>query len=97
MMHTFNTLNTFIQDESLFGSPARFKQMTGNRSWGGSSAPDLPLGSLDSGSPTKKTGRRRMSNDPEVVQVITNDLIRKIRYTDIQFKYVLVVLLDVLT
>ena len=56
--------------------------MTGNRSWGGSSVPDLsPLGGSSS-QVGKKTGRRRMSNDPEVVQVITKDLIRKIRYTE---------------
>lgn len=60
--------------------------MTGNRSWGGSSAPDLsPLGGGGGGGSSssqvgRKTGRRRMSNDPEVVQVITKDLIRKIRY-----------------
>ena len=70
-----------FQDETLFGSPARFKQMTGNRSWGGDSAPDLSPGGLAEGSGSqKKTGRRRMSNDPEVVQVITKDLIRKIRF-----------------
>ena len=69
-----------MQDETLFGSPARFKQMTGNRSWGGSSAPDLYGGeSTGAGSLTKRTGRRRISNDPEVVQVITKDLIRKIK------------------
>ena len=77
----------FIQDETLFGPPARLKQMTGNRSWGGSSAPDLSpsLGGGSSqvgGSKKKARGRgRRMSNDPEVVQVITKDLIRKIRFT----------------
>ena len=59
--------------------------MTGNRSWGGSSAPDLSP-SLGGGSSQvvgkKKAGGRgrRMSNDPEVVQVITKDLIRKIRF-----------------
>ncbi len=74
-----------IQDETLFGPPARLKQMTGNRSWGGSSAPDLsPLGGGGGSSQVGKKaggrGRRRMSNDPEVVQVITKDLIRKIRF-----------------
>ncbi len=29
------------QDESLFGPPARLQQMTGNRSWGGCSAPEM--------------------------------------------------------
>ena len=56
--------------------------MTGNRSWGGSSAPDLSPLSGGSGSQVSKKTGRRMSNDPEVVQVITKDLIRKIRYTD---------------
>ena len=73
-----NYTPTLIQDETLFGPPARLKQMTGNRSWGGSSAPDLTPGG--SSQVNKKAGRRRMSNDPEVVQVITKDLIRKIRY-----------------
>jgi hypothetical protein len=57
--------------------------MTGNRSWGGSSAPDLsPLGGGGGSSQVGKKagGRRRMSNDPDVVQVITKDLIRKIRF-----------------
>ena len=60
--------------------------MTGNRSWGGSSDPDLSPslggGSSQVGGGKKKAGGRgrRMSNDPEVVQVITKDLIRKIRF-----------------
>lgn len=53
--------------------------MSGNRAWGGSSAPDLSSGGSGSGT-NKRTAKRRMSNDPEVVQVITKDLIRKIRY-----------------
>ena len=53
--------------------------MTGNRSWGGSSAPDLYGADTSAGSLKKRTGRRRISNDPEVVQVITKDLIRKIK------------------
>lgn len=67
-----------MQDESLFGSPARFKQMTGNRAWSS--------GTLDTveeerpGAKGRKDKRsRRMSDDPEVVQIITSDLIRKLK------------------
>ncbi len=61
------------QDETLFGPPARLSQMTGNRSWGSSSTPSV------STSDGVKTRGQRVSNDPEVIQVISKDLIRKIK------------------
>ncbi|XP_064407345.1 cilia- and flagella-associated protein 45-like [Halichondria panicea] len=60
-------------DETLFGPPARLSQMTGNRSWGSSSTPSV------STSDGVKTRGQRVSNDPEVIQVISKDLIRKIK------------------
>ena len=62
------------QDESLFGPPQHLLQMTGNRDWGSTSAPTLHKG----GSSQARTGGRRTS-DTEVVQVVTKDLIRKIK------------------
>lgn len=70
-----------VQDESLFGPPARIQQMCGNRSWDDSSGgrPSVLSGEGERG--TGKTGRRgrRVSSDPDVVEVITKDLIRKIK------------------
>ena len=63
-----------MQDESLFGPPQHLLQMSGNRGWGSSSAPTLREG----GSGKARTGGRKES-DTEVVQVVTKDLIRKIK------------------
>ena len=63
-----------VQDESLFGPPQHLLQMTGSRGWGSASAPTLHEG----GSGKARTGGRRPS-DTEVVQVVTKDLIRKIK------------------
>ena len=52
--------------------------MTGNRGWGNTSAPEFSSAMSSAGS--RRGVRRRMSNDPDVVEVITKDLIRKIRY-----------------
>lgn len=62
----------FLQDESLFGAPARLKLMTGNRTWSDSS-------STAEVEEEKGKRRRRVSNDPDVVQLITKDLIRNLK------------------
>ena len=49
--------------------------MTGNKSWGGGAGDHTP--SQQGGGGRRQ---RRVSNDPDVVQVITKDLIRKIKY-----------------
>lgn len=55
-------------DETLFGEPAKTKLMTGNRTWTVSSTT------------TEEAGRtKRTSDDPEVMQLITKDLIRNLR------------------
>lgn len=64
----------FIQDESLFGEPARLKQMTGNRTWTVSTTTEE-----EGVGGEKGRRRRRVSNDPEVVQLVTKDLIRNLR------------------
>ena len=67
------------QDESLFGPPARLQQMSGNRSWDASSysGPSVLSGEGERGSGGRRG--RRVSSDPDVVEVITKDLIRKIK------------------
>ena len=62
----------YTQDESLFGSPSRLKQMTGNRTWYSDCTSETA-----SHSPGKEQ-RKGASN--ETIQVITKDLIRKIKY-----------------
>lgn len=56
----------FLQDESLFGPPARLKQMTGNRSWTDTTVPD--------------TSSKEKSKNGEKMLLITKDLIRKLKY-----------------
>ena len=57
--------------------------MTGNRSWGPpSTATSVPSVLSGEGERRAKDGGRRgrrVSSDPDVVEVITKDLIRKIR------------------
>ena len=68
-MFKLQTLN-FFQDESLFGAPRRAR-----------SAPEeKPL--MDSpftGRSHSASGPERKSKDKEVIQVITKDMIRKLR------------------
>jgi phenylpyruvate tautomerase PptA (4-oxalocrotonate tautomerase family) len=56
-------------DESLFGPPARFKMMSGNRTWTASSSAGQDL---FQGHPTTK-------KKEDVVEVITKDLIRNLK------------------
>lgn len=57
--------------------------MTGNRSWGTPSTmttrPSIFSGEGERGGVEKGRRQRRVSSDPDVVEVITKDLIRKIR------------------
>lgn len=71
-------IHDFSQDESLFGEPARLKQMTGNRTWSCSGTAETGA-QLTSVVGVTVSKRGRVSNDPEVVQIITKDLIRNIR------------------
>ena len=65
-------MSLVMQDESLFGPPARLKQMTGNRTWTASEGESV-MGE------EKGKRQRRVSNDPEVMQLVTKDLIRNLR------------------
>ena len=68
-----------VQDESLFGPPARLRQMCGNRSWDTSSSATRPSVLSGEGERGGQRRQRRVSRDPDVVEVITKDLIRKIK------------------
>ena len=63
----------------MFGPPARLQQMCGNRSWDPSLSDGRP--SVLSGEGERGRGRRgrRGRSDPDVVEIITRDFIRKIK------------------
>lgn len=58
-------------DESLFGAPARLQQMSGNRTWTGSTETERQGQGMGRG--------KRVSTDPQVMQLVTKDLIRNLK------------------
>ncbi|KAL5500388.1 hypothetical protein EMCRGX_G011941 [Ephydatia muelleri] len=65
-------------DETLFGPPARMQQMSGNRRWSSGNSFERPVGGSAVASDPYRTGNAPTTNR-KVIQVITNDLIRKLK------------------
>ena len=59
--------------------------MTGNRTWSSDSTDMGQTGQREKSETMAKYRSRRMSSDPEVVQIITKDLIRKMKYVSVQY------------
>lgn len=64
-------------DETLFGPPARLQQMSGNRQWSGGNSCE-PFGGSAVSADANGAGNASATGR-KVIQVITNDLIRKLK------------------